>query len=40
MKATLARAALGIAPGRGELTSELAQARALLRQAASLRAHV
>ena len=39
MKATLGRAALGIAPGHGELTSELAQARALLRQAANLRAH-
>jgi hypothetical protein len=39
MKATLARAAQGSAPGHGELTSELAQARALLRQAANLRAH-
>jgi hypothetical protein len=39
MKATLARAAMGIAPGHGELTSELTQARALLRQAASLAAH-
>ncbi|HJQ41566.1 MAG TPA: hypothetical protein VJ831_00645 [Jatrophihabitantaceae bacterium] len=39
MKATLARAAQGMAPGHGELTSELAQARALLRQAANLRAH-
>ncbi len=39
IKATLARAALGISPGHGELRSELAQARALLRQAATLRAH-
>jgi hypothetical protein len=40
MKATLARAAAGIAPARGEVTQELVQAQALLRQAASLRAHV
>ncbi|HZC53428.1 MAG TPA: hypothetical protein VE441_13140 [Mycobacterium sp.] len=39
MKATLARAAAGIAPARGELTAELVQAQGLLRQAASLRAH-
>jgi hypothetical protein len=38
MKVTLARAALGITPGRGELTSEIAQARALLRQSAQLAA--
>jgi hypothetical protein len=40
IKATLARAALGIAPAKGELQSELVQAGALLRQAASLREHV
>ena len=39
MKATLSRAAAGIAPGHGELQSELAQGRALLKQAASLAAH-
>ena len=39
MKATLARAAMGIAPGHGELQSELAQCKALLKQAAQLRAH-
>jgi hypothetical protein len=39
MKATLARAALGIAPSHGELQSELSQGRALLRQAATLAAH-
>ena len=39
MKATLARAAMGIAPGHGELQSELAQGKALLKQAAQLRAH-
>jgi hypothetical protein len=39
MKATLARAARGIAPGHGEMQSELAQGRALLKQAAQLRAH-
>ena len=38
MKVTLARAALGIAPARGELTAELVQGRALLRQAAVLAA--
>ncbi len=38
MKATLARAAAGQAPGRGELTSELSQGRALLKQAARLAA--
>jgi hypothetical protein len=38
MKATLARAAKGIAPGNGELQSELAQGRALLKQAAQLAA--
>jgi hypothetical protein len=38
MKATLARAAQGAAPGRGELQSELAQGRALLKQAATLAA--
>jgi hypothetical protein len=38
MKVTLARAALGLTPGRGELTSEIAQARALLRQSAQLAA--
>jgi hypothetical protein len=38
MKATLARAAQGTAPGRGELQSELSQGRALLRQAATLAA--
>ena len=39
IKATLARAAQGIAPGRGELQSETTQARALLRQSASLVNH-
>jgi hypothetical protein len=39
MKATLARAALGIAPSRGEVQSEASQATALLRQAGNLRAH-
>jgi hypothetical protein len=39
MKATLARAATGIVPGHGEMQSELAQARALLKQAANLAAH-
>ncbi|HET6936953.1 MAG TPA: hypothetical protein VFI19_00025, partial [Nocardioides sp.] len=39
IKATLARAAMGIAPRHGELKSELAQARALLRQSARLAAH-
>jgi hypothetical protein len=39
MKATLARAALGMAPGRGELQSELSQGRALLRQSEELLAH-
>jgi hypothetical protein len=39
MKATLARAAQGVAPGRGELRSELSQGRALLSQAAQLAAH-
>jgi hypothetical protein len=38
MKATLARAAEGIAPGHGELQSELDQGRALLKQAAQLAA--
>ncbi|HEY3531445.1 MAG TPA: hypothetical protein VGK78_20040 [Nocardioides sp.] len=38
MKATLSRAAMGIAPGRGELRSEMVQGRALLRQAAELAA--
>jgi hypothetical protein len=36
MKATLARAAQGTAPGHGELQAELAQARALLKQAHQL----
>jgi hypothetical protein len=36
MKATLARAAKGIAPGHGEFQSELAQGNALLKQAAHL----
>jgi hypothetical protein len=39
IKATLARAAMGIAPGHGELQSEMAQARALLKQSAQLAAH-
>jgi hypothetical protein len=39
IKATLARAAQGTAPGHGELQSELSQAKALLKQAATLRAH-
>jgi hypothetical protein len=39
IKATLARAAMGIAPRHGELKSELAQARALLKQSARLAAH-
>jgi hypothetical protein len=39
MKATLARASRGIAPGHGELQSELAQGRALLKQAAQLATH-
>jgi len=39
MKATLARAALGIAPANGELQSELSQGNALLKQAAQLAAH-
>ena len=39
MKATLARAALGISPGHGEVRSEMAQASALLRQAAHLASH-
>jgi len=39
MKATLARAAMGIAPSHGEMQSEMAQARALLKQAAQLAAH-
>ena len=39
MKATLARAAQGTAPGHGELQSELSQGRALLKQAAQLAAH-
>ena len=39
MKATLARAAQGTAPGHGELQSELSQGRALLKQAATLAAH-
>ena len=39
MKATLAHAAAGIAPRHGELQSELAQGRALLKQAAGLAAH-
>jgi hypothetical protein len=39
MKATLARAARGVVPRRGELESEMAQGRALLRQAAGLAAH-
>jgi hypothetical protein len=39
MKATLAHAAAGIAPRHGELQSELAQGRALLKQAARLAAH-
>jgi hypothetical protein len=39
MKVTLSRAARGIAPGHGELRSELAQGRALLKQAAQLAAH-
>ncbi|WP_151083173.1 hypothetical protein [Nocardioides cynanchi] len=39
MKATLARAAAGTAPGHGELQSELAQGKALLKQAAQLAAH-
>jgi hypothetical protein len=39
MKATLAGAAMGIAPRHGELQSEMAQARALLQQAAQLAAH-
>jgi hypothetical protein len=39
IKATLARAAMGVAPGHGELQSELAQGRALLKQAAQLAAH-
>jgi hypothetical protein len=39
MKFTLARAAKGIAPGQGEMKSELAQGRALLKQAAQLAAH-
>ncbi|MDT4919764.1 MAG: hypothetical protein QOI15_666 [Pseudonocardiales bacterium] len=36
MKATLARAAVGRAPGHGELQSQLAQGRALLKQSAQL----
>ena len=40
MKATLARAAMGIAPGHGELQSELSQGKALLKQAAQLAAHI
>ena len=39
MKATLARAAAGIAPANGELQSELSQGNALLKQAAQLAAH-
>src|SRR3954453_19030483 len=39
MKATLARAAAGTVPGHGEMQSEIAQARALLKQAAQLAAH-
>jgi hypothetical protein len=39
MKATLARAAAGTTPRHGEMQSELAQGRALLRQAAQLAAH-
>jgi hypothetical protein len=39
MKVTLARAAMGIAPGKGELQNELSQGRALLKQAAQLAAH-
>jgi hypothetical protein len=39
MKVTLARAARGIAPGHGELQSELSQGRALLKQAAQLASH-
>jgi hypothetical protein len=39
MKATLARAARGVAPGHGELRSELSQGRALLKQAAHLASH-
>ena len=39
MKATLARAANGVAPRHGELQSEMAQGRALLKQAAQLAAH-
>jgi hypothetical protein len=39
MKATLVRAAQGVAPGRGELHSELSQGKALLAQAAQLAAH-
>jgi hypothetical protein len=39
MKLTLKRAASGIAPGDGELRSELAQGRALLKQAAQLASH-
>jgi hypothetical protein len=39
MKATLARAASGIAPSKGELQSELSQGNAVLRQAAQLAAN-
>jgi hypothetical protein len=39
MKVTLARAAKGIMPGHRKLRSELSHGRALLRQAAHLRAH-
>jgi hypothetical protein len=38
IKATLARAARGVMPSHGTLTSELARARALLRQAHKLAA--
>jgi hypothetical protein len=39
MKATLARAAAGVAPGHGELQSEMSQGTALLKQAAQLADH-
>ena len=39
MKVTLARAAMGITPGHGELQSELSQGKALLKQAAQLASH-
>jgi hypothetical protein len=39
MKVTLAHAAAGVAPAHGELQSELAQGRALLKEAAQLAAH-